>query len=129
MKTFPIAIDSQYKGPPFPGEIPWEIADQAYLIYASRYTGQSIEVIARRGGFYAAEMDLFLPDWRARCEKVIAIHADHERVIRDRDELRKIASELLDTFVHHGHPGEPCVQSGWVRVRDIADYRRRVSGA
>ena len=72
-KLFPIAIDyGTRKGEarPHPMKIPWHVAELAYTVYVRDHggRGQSLERVAERGGFYASEMDMFLPDWRERCE-------------------------------------------------------------
>lgn len=36
--------------------------------------------------------------------------------------LGTIAKEMLATFVHKGHPGEPCRQSGWVPEKTVARW-------
>lgn len=53
--------------PTFPRTIPWWLAELAYGTYSSRYgTNQSLEELARRGGFGPEEMDMYCPDWRDR---------------------------------------------------------------
>ena len=45
--------------------IPWRVAEIAYVGYVRRYgTAQSLETLARRGGFDQDEMDTFYPGWQ-----------------------------------------------------------------
>lgn len=62
MSGFPI---QQY------GRIPWEVAEEAYRVYAAKYgTSQSLQRLAERGGFGVGEMDMFAPGWREKVEAV-----------------------------------------------------------
>lgn len=40
-----------------------------------------------------------------------------------RDQLASLLDEVLRQFVHKGHPGEPCLQTGWVSVRTVDRWR------
>ncbi len=52
---------------PYPRFITWATAELAYSVYIRHGgSGQSLEMVAERGGFGATEMDKFLPDWRER---------------------------------------------------------------
>lgn len=92
-KMFP--IQTERGAPPHPLLIPWHIAELAYSVYASRYgTSQSLERLAERGGFGPSEMDIFLPDWRDRCQKF------HEvwivvRTMLDLIEVNPMAAEFF----------------------------------
>lgn len=80
-RLFP--IQSERGAKPHPLQIPWGIAELAYSVYSARYgRSQSLECLGQRGGFGPGEMDMFLPDWRERCEK--------------RLELRVVVRLLLD---------------------------------
>lgn len=71
-KNFPIIPDRSRDSTiaPHPIEVPWYIAELAYSVYVRHGGGdQSLEKLAERGGFGAAEMDQFLPDWRERVAK------------------------------------------------------------
>jgi hypothetical protein len=48
---------------------------------------------------------------------------------RDRDELRALLYEILGHFVHKGHPGEPCLSSGWISVRTVDRWRTTLNEA
>lgn len=50
-----------------PRTIPWSVATMAYRHYGGF---ESLEAINRRGGFKVAELDRFVPDWRARSKRV-----------------------------------------------------------
>ena len=68
-RTFPIQRGERGVKP-HPTHIPWHIAELAYSVYSARYgTSQSLERLADRGGFGPEEMDMFLPDWRERCDE------------------------------------------------------------
>ncbi|MFF3151856.1 hypothetical protein [Streptomyces sp. NPDC057910] len=41
----------------------------------------------------------------------------------ERDHLRTTLDEVLRHFVHKGHPGEPCLSSGWISERTVARWR------
>lgn len=71
-KLFP--IQSERGAAPHPTQIPWPIAELAYSVYSARYgRDQSLDRLARRGGFGPNEMDIFLPDWRDRCDKILQL--------------------------------------------------------
>jgi hypothetical protein len=38
-------------------------------------------------------------------------------------ETRTALDEVLRHFVHKGHPGEPCLSSGWISERTVARWR------
>ena len=44
--------------------VPWAVGVEAWQSYALRFTGQTAERIAERGGFGDEEMDLYRPGWR-----------------------------------------------------------------
>jgi hypothetical protein len=69
-RTFPI------QGPTSHRRIPWWLAEEAFAVYSSRYgMSQSLERLAERGGFGAEEMDLFVPGWRDRIDRVKRLEA------------------------------------------------------
>ncbi|OKH91471.1 hypothetical protein [Streptomyces uncialis] len=41
----------------------------------------------------------------------------------ERDQARTALGDILSHFVHKGHPGEPCLSSGWVGERTVARWR------
>lgn len=90
-REFPVQV--QQGAEPHPLRIPWEVAELAYSVYAARYgTDQSLEVMAKRGGFGPGEMDIFLPDWRERCSVITKLRADIERL---EAESRAFAADVL----------------------------------
>ncbi|MFE0651018.1 hypothetical protein ACFVZH_20755 [Streptomyces sp. NPDC059534] len=42
--------------------------------------------------------------------------------------LGETLDNVLRQFVHKGHPGEPCLQTGWVRERDVQQWRDTLYG-
>jgi hypothetical protein len=43
---------------------------------------------------------------------------------RDRaQQLAGVLDEVLRHFTHKGHPGEPCLQTGWIREATVARWR------
>lgn len=38
-------------------------------------------------------------------------------------ETRTVLDEVLRAFVHKGHPGEPCLQTGWISVGTVERWR------
>lgn len=50
--------------------IPWWLHVEAHNEYAKRYSGQSAERIAERGGFGIEELDKFIPGWRDKVSEV-----------------------------------------------------------
>lgn len=44
-----------------------------------------------------------------------------------RDRLASHLEALVRTFYDKGHPGEPCLRSGWVPVRQIAEARQALA--
>ncbi len=83
---------------PHPMTVSWSVAGLAYSVYSARHGDeQSLERMAERGGFHAAEMDMFLPDWRDREA------ADRLDVLMsERDE----AERLLHQCYTHGPDAE-----------------------
>lgn len=76
---------------PHPLNIPWSIAELAYSVYSLKYgRSQSLERMAERGGFYAGEMDEFLPNWRERASEVTALREEVARLGKEIEELMKV---------------------------------------
>ena len=42
---------------------------------------------------------------------------------QQRDQLAATLDEVLRHFVHKGHPGEPCLQTGWISERTVTRWR------
>jgi hypothetical protein len=71
-RTFPIQGKTTHR------RIPWWLAEEAYAVYSSRYgMEQSIERLAERGGFGAGELDMFIPGWRDRLDRVKQLEAEN----------------------------------------------------
>ncbi len=81
-RTFPIITDTGNRKEsvkPHPMRIPWSVAEKAWSVY-SRHggRGQPLEEVARRGGFYASEMDLFYPTWREEASEITELRGQVE---------------------------------------------------
>lgn len=49
--------------------VPWHVAERAWRGYDAKYRcGQSLEQLARRGGFAECELDEYYPEWRQAAE-------------------------------------------------------------
>lgn len=78
--------------------IPWEVAEQAYKVYAFRYGAtQSLERMSERGGFSVEEMDMFHPSWRETTSCISQLRDDladsrHETQCKEdsKDALREL---------------------------------------
>ncbi len=81
-RLFPVQSGTSY-GKPHPTQIPWSIADKAYSVYRARYSGQSLERLAERGGFSAEEMDEFHPQWIAECFAIAKARAEQREEQKD----------------------------------------------
>lgn len=44
-------------------------------------------------------------------------------LIQRHADLRIVLDEVLRKFVHKGHPGEPCLSSGWISEKTVARWR------
>ena len=75
-------------------KIPWSVAEQAFLGYEKKYgRGQTLETIAKRGGFGVEEMDEFHPEWREHI-KLKALAASRKKLLRR-------AHAMLETGMPH----------------------------
>jgi hypothetical protein len=88
-RTFPIQGPSPHRN------IPWWLAEEAYASYSERYRGQSLEVLASRGGFSAGEMDMFAPGWRDRLDYVKQLERDAARMREERDDACRQRDEQI----------------------------------
>ncbi len=62
------------------GSVPWWVAEQAYVGYASKYgDSQSLERLAERGGFGIEEMDEFYPEWREKASLIRRLQAELDK--------------------------------------------------
>ena len=95
-RWFPIQVGGRgYTGKPHPLRVPWAIAELAYAEYAKRYgNGQTQERMAERGGFGPGEMDLFLPDWRERCDENSQLKAEIARLQKWQDDAIAYESKM-----------------------------------
>jgi hypothetical protein len=73
-RTFPVMYDRHDS--PGPSQISWKLAEKAYSAYTARFgRGQTLERLADRGGFWANELDVFIPDWRREASQVKKLEA------------------------------------------------------
>jgi hypothetical protein len=79
---------------------------------------------------YKAELDQARKDAdicsraaRSAMEQRQEMAAERYVLQEQRDQLRATLHDVLSNFVHKGHPGEPCLQSGWVREDTVAKWR------
>lgn len=42
--------------------------------------------------------------------------------------LTEVLNEVLGSFTQQGHPGEPCLRTGWIGTRTVARWRRIAAG-
>lgn len=84
-KTFPIIQHRDWKtAKPSPLQVPWSVAEKAYSVYAARHgLSQSLEDLARRGGFGVEEMDLYHPAWREEVSEIAALKAKLDAADRE----------------------------------------------
>ncbi len=83
------------------GSIPWWVAEQAYMGYASKYgDSQSLKRLAERGGFGIEEMDEFFPDWRDKCSIIKQLEAE---LVKANEENKRLREELKSKEIAHHH--------------------------
>ncbi|MFD4788270.1 hypothetical protein ACFWN1_14665 [Streptomyces sp. NPDC058459] len=46
-----------------------------------------------------------------------------EEYEQERDQLMAVLAEVLRHFTEHGHPGAPCIRTGWVRTDTVDRWR------
>lgn len=46
-----------------------------------------------------------------------------DRLVREVGQLRDLVTDILGRFTHPGHPGEPCVRTGWIPEKQITAWR------
>lgn len=98
LRMFPIQVSREKDVRPYPFQIPWNVAEMAYCVYASRYgIDQSLERLAQRGGFHPGEMDEFYPNWREETSEMNKLRAENARLTRSlataREALERIAQD------------------------------------
>ena len=75
-RQFPVMKDFGVEGQnrDCPKAISWFLAAEAHKVYERlNCARQSLDRIAERGGFYASELDVFVPDWESRTRKEMAM--------------------------------------------------------
>ncbi|WP_075737509.1 hypothetical protein [Streptomyces acidiscabies] len=53
--------------------------------------------------------------------------AERARATQRADELAATLHDVLRHFVHPGHPGEPCLQTGWISVSTVTRWRNTLN--
>ncbi|MFM9629398.1 hypothetical protein ACKI10_17445 [Streptomyces galilaeus] len=67
-----------------------------------------------------AELTRSRDEWKWRAEDANrGTRCQRERA----EQLARLLDEVLRHFVHKGHPGEPCLQTGWISERTVARWR------
>lgn len=49
---------------------------------------------------------------------------DGEKAAASNGALRKLVAEILSHFTVHGHPGEPCLRTGWVSQSTVVGWHQ-----
>lgn len=49
--------------------------------------------------------------------------AERAHAVQRAEQLATTLDEVLRHFVHKGHPGEPCLQTGWISTRTVQRWR------
>jgi hypothetical protein len=74
-----------------------------------------------------------IAEMRRQLDASIAMRDKHfgeVKQLRERvGELSETLGEVLSHFVHKGHPGTPCLQTGWVRESAVQRWREVARGA
>ena len=108
---FPI-IPDRYRDStvaPHPMKVPWSIAELAYSVYVRHGGGdQSLERLAERGGFGAAEMDKLLPDWRERVADLLADRTRYKERIGGLEARLEGHSRAIHRSADHQSTWEGC---------------------
>ncbi|HET9382568.1 MAG TPA: hypothetical protein VFP69_17300 [Streptomyces sp.] len=56
-------------------------------------------------------------------ERAVDLTRRAEEYKQDRDQVAAVLAEVLRHFVHKGHPGKPCLSSGWVSATTVDRWR------
>jgi hypothetical protein len=125
-KMFPLQINYYTEqAKPGPRSIPWEIAEEAYSAYAQRYgKGQSLEELAKRGGFSWGEMDEYLPGWRERVDLLNTLRAENEQLKAYGERIREAIWEFREWVKKEGEGSK----EGTVSFAKIAEFCRNHKG-
>ena len=101
---------------PHPNRIPWSVAELAYSVYSRGGCSQSLETLASRGGFGAAEMDRYVPDWRERCSEITALRTERDAL---KAEVQRWAEAALV-----GLSGIVCTpEAGYLKDGGVGQFR------
>lgn len=87
-RMFPLQAGHSTNARPGPLQIPWSVAEKAYGTYAGLYgRSQTLEQLAKRGGFSLCEMDELYPPWRAEVDEITTVKADRDRLAGEVERL------------------------------------------
>lgn len=115
--TFP--IQSERGAKPHPLQIPWDVAELAYSVYSGEYgRSQSLRRLAERGGFGPGEMDMYLPDWRDRCDRIKQLEAQHDELVAALKLARWWLANSVPTADLDGPKPLPVIEAVLARTRE-----------
>lgn len=113
--------------------IPWSLAERAYEQYSKPHgASQSLETLARRGGFYAEELDQFVPGWREETREINLLRRRLARAEVESTRLRSAllaCEEALDTVLGYDQKSEwaekaiPVVNAALGEARAVLEER------
>ncbi len=90
--------------------IPFWLAEEAYRGYSARYgTDQSLERLLSRGGFGDGELDMFVPDWRARIDGDVEV-AQTKRYLVFAGQCYEACGGMHDLHDSFDHPDEAFIE-------------------
>lgn len=105
--TLPITSKQAERSGPSQVRIPWSVAEKAYAVYAGRYGHeQSLEQIAKRGGFYAEELDALFPGWREEADEITQLRASIQSLVANADQMAQ-AEKALQAKLHEAEAQVP----------------------
>ena len=117
-RMFPLQANRSRDAQPGPLQIPWSIAEKAYGVYASLYgRDQTLECLARRGGFGVSEMDTLYPEWRKEVDEIELLQAE---VVRLRECLSSIAN-LPAVWVSHADVSNVLLRAKEIAAKAVED--------
>jgi uncharacterized protein (DUF2267 family) len=116
---------NQREQQPAAGDLQQRIA-QAVRDTPARYPDDIAAAVWRVVGREIERMKLLVAasESDAHAVRMAAQYAD--KAIENGERAARLAAtldELLRQFVHKGHPGEPCLQTGWISEKTVARWR------
>lgn len=61
-------------------------------------------------------------------ERVDAMNAKQLECVQRVARLRTVLADVLGCFTERGHPGHPCLRTGWQDVEQVAEWRAALGG-